>query len=462
MGPSKNDRITSDYPPSVTRASVAKTATEEGSAQSSVAARRGRTPQQERSAQRQKLIADAAISVIARNGLAGVTHRRVADYAGVSLAATTYYYKTKADIIAVASDRLLESYVEAFSRFAARHRDAAAISFRDFVTKVVINFTSKHRLHTIAWCEIILDGARHPETRSLARTWFARLFEVWGEMARVLAAGEPATVARSAIDTVIGLIFVIIPLGLSESQVMEVLQNGGDPNEIFRPQAAEDPNTDATQTPARSARKAEKTRAGILAAAIGLMIAEGAAGVTYRAISKRAGVSPTAPIYYYPSIESLLQAAQVQLFENSKDRYRAVMSGVDRSSIDIDRLADLTATVFVREATEFGAVSLADFPVRLAAARHPALRATVWGVIEYQNRAWSRVLGPLSDRPRALDALLVQSLFAGKLVRLLAIDATTLDLSAVRAEFRHDLQALARGRHWTSGTKKVVRKIKNR
>jgi AcrR family transcriptional regulator len=462
MGPSKNDRITSDYPIDARCASVATTGTKKGSAQSSALARRGCTPQQERSAQRQKLIADAVISVIARDGLASVTHRRVADYAGVSLAATTYYYKTKADIIAVASARLLESYVEAFSRFAARHREAAAISFRDFVIKVVINFTGKHRLDTIAWCEIILDGARHPETRALARTWFARLFEVWGEMARVLAADEPGIAARSAIDMVIGLTFVIIPLGLTESQVIAVLQNGGDPNRILRPRGADDPKTEATEAPARSARKAEKTRARILAAAIELLISEGAAGVTYRAISKRAGVSPTAPIYYYPSIESLLQAAQVQLFESSKDRYRAVMSGVDRKSIDIDRLADLTATVFVREATEFGAVSLADFPVRLAAARHPALRATVWGVIEYQNRAWSRVLGPLSDHPRALDALLVQSLFAGKLVRLLAIDATTLDLSAVRAEFHHDLQALARGRHWTSNSNKVVRKIKNR
>ena len=446
---------------------MAKTGTKRGSAQSSAAPRRGCTPQQERSAQRQKLIADAAISIIARDGLANVTHRRVADHAGVSLAATTYYYATKADIIAVASARLLQSYVEAFSRFAARHREAAAISFRDFVIKVVINFTGKHRLDTIAWCEIILDGARHPETRALARTWFARLFEVWGEMARVLAADEPEIAARSAIDMVIGLTFVIIPLGLTESQVIAVLQNGGDPNRILRPRGADDPKSDATEAdateaPARSARKAEKTRARILAAAIELLIAEGAAGVTYRAISKRAGVSLTAPIYYYPSIESLLQAAQVQLFESSKDRYRAVMSGVDRKSIDIDRLADLTATVFVREATEFGAVSLADFPVRLAAARHPALRATVWGVIEYQNRAWSRVLGPLSDRPRALDALLVQSLFAGKLVRLLAIDATTLDLSVVRAEFHHDLQALARGRHWTSNSNKVVRKIKNR
>ena len=160
--------------------------------------------------------------------------------------------------------------------------------------------------------------------------------------------------------------------------------------------------------------------------------------------------SPTAATYYYPSIESLLQAAQVRLFANSKSRYRLVMSGVDPGSIDVERLSDLTATVFVREATEFGRVSLADYPVRLEAARHPSLRPAVWSVVVDQQRAWSRLLRPLTARDRPLDALLMQSLFVGKLVRLLAIGATTLDLSAIRGEFHQDLQAIARGQHWAT------------
>src|SRR5262245_34540578 len=173
-----------------------------------------RAPKQERSAQRQKQIADAAIDVIARHGIASVTHRRVAESAGVSLAATTYYYKTKADIIAVASAQLLAAYVDAFRRVAERHEEDAATSLRDLVIKVVTNATGTYRTGTLAWCEIILDGARHQETRSLARAWFTRLGEIWGGIARVVGADEPEEVARSAIDVVIGLLFIVIPLGL--------------------------------------------------------------------------------------------------------------------------------------------------------------------------------------------------------------------------------------------------------
>jgi len=419
---------------------------------------RGRAPKQERSAQRQKLIADAAIAVIAQHGIASVTHRRVAESAGVSLAATTYYYKTKADIIAVASAQLLACYVEAFRRFAARHPEEGATSLRDLVIKLVINATGTYRTGTLAWCEIVLDGARHQETRSLARAWFARLSEIWGQIARVLGVDAPEDVARSAIDMIIGLLFIVIPLGLKEAQIAAVLRKGVDPHEAWKSRGSRVAKAGVTEEPARKARKSEQTRDRILAAAIELLKTEGAAGVTYRAIAKNAGMAPTAPIYYYSSIESLLQAAQIRLFENSKDRYRQVMAGVDPKSIDVERLADLTATVFVREATEFGSVSLADYPVRLEAARHRSLRPTVWGVIDDQNQAWSRLLRPLSQRPRAIDGLLMQALFVGKLVRLLAIGATTHDLINIRKEFLSELQAIVRGRHWSgaapkSGTK---------
>jgi AcrR family transcriptional regulator len=401
--------------------------------------------------------------VIAQHGIASVTHRRVAESAGVSLAATTYYYKTKADIIAVASAQLLAGYVDAFRRFGERHGEDDATSFRDLVTRVITNAVGKHRTGTLAWCEIILDGARHQDTRALARDWFARLFEIWRDIARVLAVEEPQDAARSAIDAIIGLIFIVIPLGLKESQITAVLRDGADPHTAWKPRGgATAPSAGVMEEePARKPRKSEQTRDRILDAAIALLKAEGAAGVTYRAIAEHAGITPTAPIYYFSSIESLLQAAQVRLFESSKDRYRQVMAGVDPKSIDVERLADLTATVFVREATEFSAVSLADYPVRLEAARHKSLRSTVWSVIDAQNQAWARVLQRLSARPRAADGLLMQALFVGKLVRLLAIGATTHDLSGIRKEFLYDLQALVRGRHWSGVPAKVVRKLKN-
>lgn len=404
-----------------------------------------RAPKQERSAQRQQRIADAAIAAIAKSGIAGVTHRQVAREAGVSLAATTYYYQTKSDIIADAANQLLTAYVNAFRRFLERQPDKPGLTFRDFAMKLIINAAGKHRTGTLAWCEIILDAARHPETRTLARAWFARLGDVWLEIATAFGVPSERDAVRSAVDIVIGLLFVVVPLGLSEHQVAAVLDGGADPAEAWRPTgeaAAEEAR------PIRTGRKAEETRERILAAAIGILSAEGSAALTYRAVAARAGLTPAAPTYHFPSIDLLLEAAQARLFEAAKDRYREIMAGVDYGGLDVERLTDLTTAVFLREATEFGALNLASMPIWLESGRDPHLRSTIWNAVDDQNRAWSRLLAELAPGRRPLDALLLHRLFLGKLTRILATGAATTDLASVRSEFAYDLRAICAGQHW--------------
>ena len=72
-----------------------------------------REAKQDRSIIRQRRITEGAIAAISKHGIAGLTHRSVAQEAHVSLAATTYYYQTKTDIIADASRALLTRYLDA-------------------------------------------------------------------------------------------------------------------------------------------------------------------------------------------------------------------------------------------------------------------------------------------------------------------------------------------------------------
>ena len=55
-----------------------------------------------------KTLLDAAIAVIARDGLEGFSHRAVAGQAGASLALTTYYFASKQDLIEQAFERFVE------------------------------------------------------------------------------------------------------------------------------------------------------------------------------------------------------------------------------------------------------------------------------------------------------------------------------------------------------------------
>jgi DNA-binding transcriptional regulator YbjK len=342
----------------------------------------------------------------------------------------------------------LADYVTAFRGVATRRctRAHAARDFRSFAIKLLMNAAGRYRSRTVAWCEIMLDAARRPETCVLARHWFAQLGDAWLDIATALHVDEPQSVVQPAMDTVIGLLFVILPLALSEAKIRAVLVNGADAGEVWRVRGDGDVARERAEI--RHSRKAYETRERILSGAIDLLMSDGAAAVTYRAVALRAGLTPAAPAYYFQSIDMLLNAAQARLFEESKQRYRQAMAGAGGAAMDRKQLIDLTTTIFVREATEFGRVNVANYSLWLEAARHCELRPMIWNSIEDQRLAWRRRLGHLNPRQRPLDAVLAESLYLGKSVRLLASGAATSDLAGVRAELEQQLGALLAAEYW--------------
>lgn len=65
---------------------------------------------QTRGTARRDTIIDAARSLITQHGPSYLTHRRVADTAGVPLAATTYYFTSLVDLLAAAGERMWSSW----------------------------------------------------------------------------------------------------------------------------------------------------------------------------------------------------------------------------------------------------------------------------------------------------------------------------------------------------------------
>lgn len=83
------------------RRAGAATGTDAGDARAAAAIRyRGRTARQSESRERRRAILEAALRLIAREGMRGVRHRAIAREAGVPLAATTYYFRDLSDLIA--------------------------------------------------------------------------------------------------------------------------------------------------------------------------------------------------------------------------------------------------------------------------------------------------------------------------------------------------------------------------
>ena len=391
-------------------------------------------------------IAEAAIAVLAKQGLARVTHRSVAAEAGVALAATTYYYATKSDIVRAASAAILQHYVDSFERTAERYRRSSGHSrpFREFIWRQLRNVAVRDRMMMMAWQEISLDAVRGHDSLALMREWHGEIDRLWIKIARAAKTPDPENTARSGVDLILGLLLMVCGLSLTPDEIDAVFVANAEPSRCWARLPAETPHRAA---PGRSSRKADGTRERLLDAAIDVLITEGPAAIGYRVIAERAHLTTTAPAYYFPTTAGLLEAAQRKLFEGSKARYRDMMHTAHSAEANV---ADLTTAIFIREATEFAQVNLANLAIWVEAGRRRQLAPMVWSAVNDQDMAWRRLLtaarGGRPAQPR--DGILAQALFLGKLQRILSTGSDMTALARIRTEFARDLAAIESGRFW--------------
>ena len=413
-----------------------------GAAQSSA-----RMPKQQRSQETREKITRAAIAILAEVGVAGLSHRIVARRANVSLSATTYYFSSKADIVAAAAAMVLDHYSDAFSGMATRIRagESRIPSFCDFAIRRVQNSSGSYRNGVLSWGEISLDAVRNDESLRLTREWHNRLKLLWTDIAYALNIADAPETAQSGIDLVVGLLFMSIGLHLNAEQIGLLLRGEDNP---FGSWSRSYSDGTAAIEKKRGFSKAERTRRALIDTAIQILISDGAAALSHRSIAARAGVANTTPSYYFAGIDDILRIAQTELFESSKDRYRAAMVDFDFKNADMQQIIDVTNVIFVREVTEHGQRNLASYTIWIEAARRADLKQMVWSAVADQCEAWNDLIAPLSKHHRPLDGLLLQALFIGKSIRILSTGARTADLVAARGEFARDIRQIVEGRYW--------------
>lgn len=108
--------------------------------------------------------------------------------------------------------------------------------------------------------------------------------------------------------------------------------------------------------------RGERRRAQLIDATLTLIERDGVAAVSHRAVARIAGVSPSAALHHFATLDDLLVAALV----SANDESIAALQQVD----DVDGLADFV----VDEITTHRARYVALYELYLLAARRPALR----------------------------------------------------------------------------------------
>jgi DNA-binding transcriptional regulator YbjK len=118
-------------------------------------------PAQERSRRRRAGLLAAAVDLLTEGGFAAVTHRAVAHRAGLPLAATTYYFTSRDQLLAEAFAQLVETELDTMRDWLHTHGPTA---LPDHIA------AADHTRQLGLW-ELYVHAGRDPVLRQIARRW---------------------------------------------------------------------------------------------------------------------------------------------------------------------------------------------------------------------------------------------------------------------------------------------------
>ena len=164
-----------------------------------------------RGAARRDALLDAVLRIVAEVGTDAVTHRRVAEEAGLPLASTTYWFESKEHLLTAALERAADRDIERLNEFrtdpagtvdpadasdSADADDPLALAI-DVILGPLEERDQCNRGSLLAIYALMLEAARRPALRAINRRWTEAYLDV---LARLLSlAGSRAPRGDAAI-----------------------------------------------------------------------------------------------------------------------------------------------------------------------------------------------------------------------------------------------------------------------
>lgn len=167
---------------------------------------------QPRSEQRRRLLVEAALRLIERDGLEGVTHRRVGAEAGVPVSALAYYFATRDDLLLAGMERLVEREAERLGEIAAtvsRSGPPTPAATVEALVAVQAELLRDHRPAQIAQLELYLRVARGTGAARSPR-WTAAYVDVAARLLAELGVADPQAAGELVVAAVTGLMLTTL------------------------------------------------------------------------------------------------------------------------------------------------------------------------------------------------------------------------------------------------------------
>lgn len=126
--------------------------------------------------QRRERVIEGALTALYEHGVEGITHRRVAEAAGVSVGATTYYFNSLEDLLEAAMRHAMERDIAALhARFGDPAHPADVV---DVLTSYIYDTATVGRREAVIVAELYVAALRRDHLREVGAAWDATWIEL--------------------------------------------------------------------------------------------------------------------------------------------------------------------------------------------------------------------------------------------------------------------------------------------
>jgi DNA-binding transcriptional regulator YbjK len=157
-------------------------------------------------------ILHAAVELIGEQGPDALTHRAVAERAGVSLSATTYWFSSKDEIFRQAVALAAGDEVARLERLVLdlAPRELAPTAWARELSAVLAADVQRNPAQPVAMYEFVLEASRRPDLREEVARWETAHLRLAEAGLRAVGSADPETDAHIVVAVVSGLMLGLL------------------------------------------------------------------------------------------------------------------------------------------------------------------------------------------------------------------------------------------------------------
>jgi TetR/AcrR family transcriptional regulator, regulator of biofilm formation and stress response len=155
---------------------------------------------------RRQEILEAALRLVGEGGVKGVTHRAVAEEAGVPLASTTYYFDSKGALVEEAFELVIARSIEYVRRYTASPPEISQAELIDRMVDFADAQVNDPHALVLAQYELMLEASRAEYLRPLVHRWTIAYMDGFKHLVRSAGLPQPEQTAEIISNVVEGAV----------------------------------------------------------------------------------------------------------------------------------------------------------------------------------------------------------------------------------------------------------------